>query len=114
MKGEKNPYYTRNPQHMKHTCLILWNLPQKKGHEPDNIRSTLDYQQDLRISPNQASLSSKASRDLWLTPWEPETIQIMETHILKKNHVDKLFLVLTLSLIAPEEYQKVNKKIHKK
>lgn len=34
---------------------------------------------------------------------------VMEKHTLKKNHVDKLFLVLTSSFLAPEECQEVNK-----
>lgn len=39
---------------------------------------------------------------------------VKEKHTLKENHVDKLFLVLKLSLLAPEDYQEVKKRIYQK
>lgn len=91
-------HHYQKPQNMKYMphCEIF---PRNREHS-HSICSTLAFQYDLKVHQNQFSASLEVSNDLWLASWELETTMVMEKHVLRENHVDKL--VLTSSLLPSE------------
>lgn len=87
----------RKPQNMNHTCLILWNLPQKEGHAAGQHIFYLELSTEFE-NPSKSSLPIRKG-----TQW-PLDNMVMEKPTLK-NHVDKLFLGFISSLL-PEKSTK--------